>query len=127
MPWGILTAVAESVLGCDPCLCKTTTCCLGGGAPSCSRLTIQGLLLPCPAPSHTSLCWGQVSLGVYPAPPTSGRLISFLVSLRAHCQLVRDSTSVTTVRLEVIEAGGKEKVRIHSKQRSRKNKKTNTY
>lgn len=50
----------------------------------------------------------------------SGSQISFLVSLTP--QMAAYSTSTAMVRLEVIEAGGKVKAPVRSKQKSRKNK-----
>lgn len=53
----------------------------------------------------------------------SGSLVSFVVALTP--QMAAYSTSTAVARLEVIEAGGKEKASVHCKQKSRK-KKTKT-
>lgn len=74
--------------------------------------------------AHVIVLGRQVTLAVCPAPPPQE---DFFLSVTSHPLLAGYSTSIASVRLEVIEAGGKRKLMfILSRKAGRKKKKTNT-
>lgn len=125
MLWGIFNScVLESVLGRNPCLCMTTTCFPQIVGPHRSFiLSFRTWVPPCPTPSSMSSLLGrEVFLAVCPAAASQEDGFLSSSSPLTHCWLVI-ALPIAAVRLEVIEAGGKEKAHAHSKQKSRKKKK----